>query len=288
MARSHTAADSPEQRLQLLSDLLTWECRLSNQRLRSLFGISAVRASEWIRELRTRHSDWLIHDTRSRSYTATATLYRAGGVRADCQSRGESLARYLNLVGLPHAPEKSTSGLWAAFPDISVPDPSVFAKLNDAINSRRVVAATYRSMGNPEPHIRTLSPHSLVKVGRRWHVRAYSRESEGFRDYALGRIVSLIPREDSADCGAEDDIGWMTMVKVRLVAHSLLTPEQQEVIRFEYFNGTSARVDTCRGALVSYYLQDVRAALKPNEQRPPDYQLAVENLDEVMPWVFPS
>lgn len=288
MARSHTAADSPDQRLHLLTDLLTWEGRLSNQRLRSLFGISAVRASEWIRELRTRHSDWLIHDTRSRSYTATATLYRAGGVCADRQSRGESLARYLNLVGLPHAPEESTSGLWAAFPDISVPDPSVFAKLNDAINSCRVIAATYRSMGNPEPHIRTLSPHSLVKVGRRWHVRAYSRENEGFRDYALGRIVSLTPREDSADCGAEDDIGWMTMVKVRLVAHSLLTPEQQEVIRFEYFNGTSARVDTCRGALVSYYLQDVRAALKPNEQRPPDYQLTVENLDEVMPWVFPS
>lgn len=288
MTRSHTAADSPEQRFQLLTDLLTWEGRLSNQRLRSLFGISAVRASEWIRELRTRHSDWLIHDTRSRSYTATAVLYRTGAVRADRQSFGESLARYLNLVGLPHAPEKSTSGLWAAFPDISVPDPSVFAKLNDAINSGRVVKAIYRSMGNPKPHIRTLSPHSLVKVGRRWHVRAYSRENEGFRDYALGRIVSLSPSEDSAECGAEDDIGWMTMVKVRLVAHSLLTPEQQEVIRFEYFNGTSARVDTCRGALVSYYLQDVRAALKPNEQRPPDYQLAVENLDEVIPWVFPS
>lgn len=288
MTRSHTAADSPEQRLHLLTDLLTWEGRLSNQRLRSLFGLSAVRASEWIRELRTRHPDWVSHDTRQRSYTATAALYRAGGVRADRQSRGESLARYLNLVGLPHAPEKSTSGLWAAFPDISIPDPSVFAKLNDAINSCRVVTATYRSMGNPEPHIRTLSPHSLVKVGRRWHVRAYSRENEGFRDYALGRIVSLTPREDSADCGAENDIGWMTMVKVRLVAHSLLTPEQQEVIRFEYFNGTSARVDTCRGALVSYYLQDVRAALKPSEQRPPDYQLTVENLDDVMPWVFPS
>lgn len=288
MTRSHTAADSPEQRFHLLTDLLTWEGRLSNQRLRSLFGISAVRASEWIRELRTRHSDWVIHNTRSRSYTATAVLYRTAGVLADRQSRGESLARYLNLVGLPHAPEKSTSGLWAAFPDISVPDPSVFALLNDAIKSCKVVTATYRSMGNPEPHVRTISPHSLVKVGRRWHVRAYSRENEGFRDYALGRIVSLTPSEDSADCGAEDDIGWMTMVKVRLVAHSLLTPKQQEVIRIEYFNGTSARVDTCRGALVSYYLQDVRAALKPDEQRPPDYQLMVENLEDVMPWVFPS
>lgn len=288
MARSRTVADSPEQRLQLLADLLTWECRLSNQRLRSLFGISAVRASEWIRELRGQHSDWLIHDTRSRSYTATAAVYRVNRSHADRRARGESLARYLNLVGLPHAPDESTSGLWAAFPDISVPDPAVFASLNDAINRGCVVTVTYRSMGNPEPHIRTLSPHSLVKVGRRWHVRAYSRENEGFRDYALGRIVSLTPREDLADFGAEDDTGWMTIIKVRLVAHPLLTPEQQEVIRFEYFNGTSARVDTCRGSLVSYYLQDVRAALKPEEQRPPDYQLAVENIDDVQPWVFPS
>lgn len=288
MARSRTAADSPEQRLQLLTDLLTWEFRLSNQRLRALFGISAVRASEWIRELREQHPDWLNHDTRSRSYTATAVLYRGGRSHTDRQSRGESLARYLNLVGLPHAPDTSTSGLWAAFPDISLPDPAIFANLSDAINCSRVVAATYRSMGNPEPHIRTLSPHSLVKVGRRWHVRAYSRENEGFRDYALGRIVSLIPREEPADYGAEDDTGWMTMVKVRLLAHPLLSPEQQEVIRFEYLNGTAARVDTCRGALVPYFIQDVRAATSPDMQQPPDYQLAVENIEEIRKWIFPS
>jgi predicted DNA-binding transcriptional regulator YafY len=234
------------------------------------------------------HPDWLVHDTRSRSYTATAAVYRAVRGHASRRSRGESLARYLNLVGLPHAPEESRSGLWAAFPDISIPDPVVFASLNDAINNGRVVVVTYRSMRDPKPHTRTLSPHSLVKVGRRWHVRAYSRENKGFRDYALGRIVSLTHCEEPADCGADDDVEWMTMVTVRLVAHPLLTPEQQEVIRFEYFGGTSARVDTCRGALVSYFIQDVRAALSPDGQRPPDYQLAVENVDDVQPWVFPS
>jgi len=80
----------------------------------------------------------------------------------------------------------------------------------------------------------------------------------------------------------------MTKVPVRLVAHPDLTPEQEALIRFEYFNNTAARVDTCRGALVSYFIQDVRAAIDPAKQRPPDFQLAVANIEEVRPWLFPS
>lgn len=285
--QSHSAADSPDQRLQLLTDLLVWERRLSNHRLRALFGISLVRASEWLREFRTRYPEWVVHDTRSRSYMATAIVYRIGR-EADRRARSESLSRYLTLVGLPHAPDETISGLWSAFPNISIPDPEVFASLNDAINCRQVVAVEYRSMRNPKAHLRTLSPHSLVKVGRRWHVRAHCRETDDFRDYALGRIVSIAPCEGKSMLSAVDDTAWMTMVKVRLVPHPGLTPDQQDVIRFEYFNGTAARVDTCRGALVSYFIQDVRAALNSDAQRPPDYQLAVENVDEVTPWVFPS
>jgi hypothetical protein len=39
---------------------------------------------------------------------------------------------------------------------------------------------------------------------------------------------------------------------------------------------------------VSYFIQDVRAAMDVKKQRPPDYQLAVANLDEVRPWLFPN
>ena len=87
---------------------------------------------------------------------------------------------------------------------------------------------------------------------------------------------------------ANDDEAWMTMVPVRLVAHPQLTIEQQNLIRFEYFGNTAARVDTCRGALVAYFIQDVRAALNPENQQPPDYQLLVDNFNEVKPWVFPT
>lgn len=283
--------DTPLQRQALLKNLLSWEGRLSNRRLRDLFGISSVRASEWIREFRDAHPEWLELDSKTKSFLPTATVYRTpqrGGPQQE--SATDTLARYLHVVGLPHTPAGSPLGqaLWAAFPDISPPDPRIFATLSEAIRRRRTVAVTYRSMREPLPHKRTLSPHSIVRAGRRWHVRAFCTESDGFRDYALRRIVDASILQAASVRSDADDEAWTTMVPVRLIAHPLLSHDQQDLIRFEYFNSTAARVDTCRGALVAYYIQDVRAALDPPVQRPPDYQLAVENIDMVKPWVFPT
>lgn len=83
-------------------------------------------------------------------------------------------------------------------------------------------------------------------------------------------------------------VGAVEIGRRELVGLIRLTPEQEELIRFEYFNGTSARVETCRGALVGYFIQDMRAALDPGKQRPPDYQLAVANDKEVSRWLFPG
>lgn len=280
--------DSLQQRDTLLASLTFWEGRLTNKRLRELFSISSVRASEWIREFREAHPSWLELDTKSKSFVATAAPYRLQSNDLVRQQMSSSLSQYLNLVGLPPAPGADSGDhfLWAAFPDISPPQPQIFAVLTDAIRRGRVVSITYRSMREPAPHIRTLSPHNLVRAGRRWHVRAYCSESKGFRDYALRRIVSAKSLHLPAERKQEEDEAWMTKIPVRLIAHPLLDVEQQELIRFEYFNKTAARVDTCRGALVAYFVQDIRAALDPNEQRPPDYQLAVDNAAVVRPWVF--
>ena len=119
-------------------------------------------------------------------------------------------------------------------------------------------------------------------------MRAFSATTQDFRDYALGRVEKVERLDSPAEKTEQDDRAWMTQVSVRLVAHPDLTPEQEALIRFEYFNNTAARVDTCRGALVSYFIQDVRAAIDPAKQRPPDFQMAVANIKEVRPWLFPS
>lgn len=284
------ADQTPHARLTMLETILLWEGRLNNSRLRELFDLKGVRASEWIREFRNRHPEWTQWNSQTKSYHATGDAYRSGpSTGSGRHAIASSLAQYLALVGLPHISTESSSqrGVWAAFPDISVPSPRIFATISEAIRMHRAVEIKYMSMREPVPHKRTISPYSLVQAGRRWHARAFSSENQQFRDYALGRIVSAKPLDLPAEKQEADDESWMAKVPVRLIAHPGLSDTQKSVIHFEYFNNTSARVDTCRGALVNYYIQDVRAATDIETQRPPEYQLAVSNMDEVRPWLFP-
>ncbi|WP_321781680.1 WYL domain-containing protein [Burkholderia pyrrocinia] len=182
---------------------------------------------------------------------------------------------------------QDASPICAAFPDLSAPEPKIFAALSQAIRLGLSVELTYRSMNQPQPHQRIIAPHHLIRAGRRWHIRAYCTTHQTFRDYALGRIVGTSILPQASEHRAEDDAAWNAIVPVRLIAHPELNHTQQDVIRFEYFSGTAARIVTCRGALAGYFVQDVRAATDIKTQRPPDYQLAVENLDEISPWLFP-
>ena len=280
-----------QQRLTLLASILLWEGRLNNARLREIFDLSSVRASEWIREFRDTYPGWTEWNSKTRSYHATMKAYRSDGSGEQRkQSDATSLSQYLGLVGIPHSvtePSQSRA-IWAAFPDLSVPSPRTFALVSEAIRERQTLQITYRSMREPTPHLRVIAPHSLIRAGRRWHLRAFSSTNQDFRDYALGRVEKVERLDSPAERTEKDDRAWMTKVPVRLVAHPDLTPEQEALIRFEYFNNTAARVDTCRGALVSYFIQDVRAAVDPAKQRPPDFQMAVANIEEVRPWLFPS
>lgn len=141
-------------------------------------------------------------------------------------------------------------------------------------------------MDNPEPHERTLEPHTLVKAGRRWHVRGYCLDRQEFRDFVVGRMSNVKLLEVPSVSKVEADVTWSTVTQLRIVAHPALTPAQQRVIRNEYFGGAAARVESCRTALLGYLVQEIRAATDTDRQHPPEYQLAVENTKECGQWLF--
>lgn len=285
--------DTQKQRRLLRLELIClWEGRLNNARLRELLDVSQVRASELIREFRDEHSLWTRWDSKTRSFHTTTEAYISAGNTDNVAKNAESLSLYLALVGLPYTAlathgGHSERGTCAAFPDLSAPKPRIFAALSEAVRTRKSVEITYRSMREPIPHSRIISPHNLVRAGRRWHARAFCSKNNDFRDYALGRIVDVSLLGRPAEKLEIDDKAWMTGVPVKLIAHPGLSPEQESLIRFEYFNNTASRVETCRGSLVNYFIQDIRAAIDVKTQRPPEYQIAVANAQEVMPWLFP-
>jgi len=273
-------------RLRPLVILLAWEGEVGRARVIQLFDLSPVRASEWIKELRDLCPDWMSWDSVGRRYLATSTFLRILANQGEARAE-ETFASYLALTKLPTLHAKGEEGMHL-FPDFNVPAPHVFAALQRAIRESKAVALIYRSMKHPEPHERTIEPHNLVRAGRRWHVRGYCRQNDDFRDFALGRIVEVRSTNDGASHHAEDDVAWSTQVDVYLVPHPRLTAMQEDVVRFENFGGTSARRQACRAALVPYLIQDLRAAIDPESQRPPDYQIAVANIEELRPWLFPT
>ncbi|MBR8380494.1 WYL domain-containing protein [Burkholderia cenocepacia] len=282
--------ESPFERLDALRSLLLWEGELSRSRLQRLFNLGETRASQWVREFRDAFPQWVAWDTRRRRYHATyAAYHEAERELASRSARAASLTRYLALTGLTlDDPGRRDDGIaWATYPELSAPHPRVFSVLRSAIETRRVIEITYSSMRNPQPHDRNIAPHGLIRAGRRWHVRAWCENTRTFRDFALGRISGARMLERDATHDSSEDEAWRIQVPVRLIAHPALPEPQALVIRNEYFDGASSRLDHCRGCLVQYYLQDLRVAVDARKEHPPEYQLALDNIDQVQPWLFP-
>lgn len=272
-----------------LMRLLLWEGQLQNRRIRQLYGLGAVRASQVIQAFRDDYPELLEWDSKRKAFLATAKAY-ATGKRPPNIATTLSLDGYTTLmsgigefgatlVGEDDAP------LANAYRDLVTPRPQLFAFLRTCILEGGWASLTYRSMGRPEPHTRTVLPSKLVRAGRRWHLRAFAAEVAGYRDFNLGRIERWT-ETDEVDTPVPADEAWNRKVAIRLVPHPNLEAGQEEVVRLEFMGGTVSRVETCRGALVPYLLQDFRAATDVQRQRPPEYQLAVGNLDEVRPWLW--
>lgn len=271
------ALGSRQEREIRVGRILLWEGRIGRARLIAEFELSPIRASEWLRDFRESYPTWVAWDPKLKAYEATHAAYVAVNRTSTEQPVAAMLAPYLSEEG---GGQMSTD--WS----FTRTSPQVFSRINLAITDRVRVKFSYCSMGNPEPHERTLEPHSLVKTGRRWHVRGYCVEKQDFRDFVLGRMSKVKLLTDPSTADPKGDRTWSTFVEVRIVAHPKLSEAQQLVVRNEYFNGTTARVEKCRAALLNYLVQEIRAATDVNVQRPPDYQLAIQNMDECRQWLF--
>ncbi len=260
--------------------LLLWEGRVSRARLIAEYGLSPIRASEWLRDFRESFPEWVSWDSRLKADVATAMAY----TEAECATKS-SRPTDIDAMLMPYAPDTPGRPLSISW-DFVHTSPRTFSRLNLAITDRQRVKFQYCSMTHPDLHERVIEPHSLVRAGRRWHVRGFCLLRGDFRDFVLGRMrkVQLLDQHCQAD--ATGDVAWSTVLKVRLVAHPRLNLAQQLVVRNEYFDGASARVESCRAALLNYMVQELMAATDVARQLPPDYQLAVENTEECRQWLF--
>lgn len=254
-----------DHRLKIMEGVLAWEGEIGNARVRKLFELQPVQASRLLAEFRTLMGDRIVEDGRAKVLRSASP----NGIETEI-----SLSEYARQTEVC---DDVSSCIVDARIDLTEVKPIIFALLRKASLNKAGVVINYASMTNPTYEDRTIFPHSIIHVGRRWHVRGWCAKRQDFRDFTLGRIKSVTAIQEKTSKGIEDDHGWNQIVEIRLAAHRNLSLDQQQIVRSEYFGGTMGRRLSVRACLAQYVIQDLRAAIDPENEVPPEFQVEITN-----------
>ncbi len=175
-----------------------------------------------------------------------------------------------DAIGDMHFPVEAPSSL-------NIPDIFIVAKLVQAILNNKAVSVIYTSLSSGS-NARELVPHAIVDNGLRWHVRAYDRKSNSFRDFVLTRISKVtLKQSPAAEERSEQDAEWHRLLPLQLVPHPK-NVSFPTAIEMDYGMENSQLLINVRAAMAGYLLRrwnvdcTERATLKGAE-----YQLWLQN-----------
>lgn len=210
-------------RLEFIILKVFWEGSVSRLDLMKAFPIASTQASKDFASLKTQYPGALIYDPSKRRYVAGRSLSRI--------TKSYSFDDYQRIVG-QYNPNRHLIDASR----VSV-EPEIYRLVNTAINRECGIEVTYSSMNNPTPPVgRVLYPHSVIKSGFRWHIRAYDKQSKSFRDFNLTRIqeVIRIVEDNCMEASPRLDEAWNNLVTLILIPNMGLSIPQQKIIARDY------------------------------------------------------
>ena len=157
---------------------------------------------------------------------------------------------------------------------LSYPGLDTLACITRAIHMGQVLIIDYHSVSSGQSS-REIVPFALLDTGLRWHVRAFDRKSQTFRDFVLTRISKPTPKlgdEAARHELPEQDVQWTRIVELDLVPH----PDQPhpEVTHMDYDMPDGVLRLKLRAALAGYALRKWSVDCSPGHSlRGPEYRL---------------
>jgi len=138
---------------------------------------------------------------------------------------------------------------------LNVPDINIVAKLVQAVLNKKAVSIIYTSLSSGSK-AREIIPHTIVDNGLRWHVRAFDRKTNSFRDFVITRIskVTLLDSNVEEFETEIEDNQWMRKMDLHIVPH----PENvnyPQAIELDYGMEKGILQLSVRAALVGYLLR---------------------------------
>jgi len=146
------------------------------------------------------------------------------------------------------------------------PDLDVLSRVTRAIHRECPLAIEYHSISNGKSE-RHIVPFALIDNGLRWHVRAFDRKSQEFRDFVITRIKKpRLLKEGKPEPHelSDQDIQWTRIVELELVPH----PDRPypEITEMDYGMRNGVLRIKLRAAAAGYTLRKWSADCSPNHK----------------------
>jgi predicted DNA-binding transcriptional regulator YafY len=176
----------------------------------------------------------------------------------------------------PHRPLLSC----ALPPRLTKPRLEIVAPLTRAIHLKQTVEIDYWSPASGATS-RNIAPFALVDSGLRWHVRAFDRRRQQFRDFVLTRMSGVRTTGESADESEQalSDNQWMRIVDVELAPHpNRENVKHPDAIELDYGMTDGMLKIQVRAAQAGYVLRLLNVdCSKRHRLKGKEYQLCLQN-----------
>lgn len=267
-----TISFSQRQRLAYIDFCLMFKGAIYRQDLISRFEVGLSAGSRDFTLYKELAPYNLVYDPREKRYFQTEDFIPVfeHDARKTLIKLANEISDGFDAIGDIHFPVESASSL-------NVPDIFVVAKVVQAIVNKKAISVIYTSLSSGSG-ARELVPHSIVDNGQRWHVRAFDRKSQSFRDFVLTRIskVSLKSNPDEHET-IDNDEQWQRMIPLEVVPHPK-NVKYPTAIELDYNMEGGVLTLSVRAAMAGYLLRRWNVdCTKHASLRTGEYQLWLRN-----------
>lgn len=141
----------------------------------------------------------------------------------------------------------------------ALPDESVFRSVVQGIEDRAALSIAYHS--RRQESLRRISPHALVWVADRIHVRAFDHSTNEYRDFVLSRILraTLLPPTQGRYIDASADKAWHQFLELTVQAKRVTSAPLSKGVCLEFdLDEHGEKKIKVRAALAPYLAGDDR------------------------------
>ncbi len=242
---------------------------IRRQDLVSRFGIQSAAATRDLALYKERAPGNIDYDAKAKSYVLGSDFSPVFDFPADriltwlTQGFGDGEPVTIKAWIASEAPSRLTQ-----------PDLNVLACVTRAIHQEFPLAIDYHSISSGKSR-REIVPFALLDNGMRWHVRAFDRKTQEFRDFVITRIEAaevLRGATVQAHERSDQDIQWTRIVELELVPH----PDQPrpEITKMDYKMEAGSLRMKLRAATAGYILRQWSVDCSPDHSlHGPEYRL---------------